>query len=57
MKTLQEYSGEYIAGVGIIGYSFDCPNCNKITRFVDEEESQQECPHCKVVVDMVAYTY
>ena len=57
MKTLQEYSGEYIAGVGIIGYSFDCPNCNKITRFVDEEESQQECPHCKVVVDMVAYKY
>lgn len=33
-------------GYGIVGYSYECPYCEKFNRFVDEDDYEQTCGEC-----------
>lgn len=39
---------------GIVGWSFTCPYCGYENRFVDEQESEQVCDECELVVQCKA---
>ena len=46
--------GKYIPwddGYGIVGYSYECPECGHETRFTDCEEGCENCCYCEEYVD------
>lgn len=44
-------------GWGIVGYGFECPNCESRSGFINYTESEHACEDCDVDIQVEPLTY